>query len=153
MSNFRGIASGVTQRQRSPKELQPPADFGRRALELAESVGRTKQDLLRATKYDSMKTLDRLIKGDGSMHFAAAVLQALQGWGVDVSQLPPLEVGVPDMENASEWVQEWSRLGRKFWATATDEKLSFEMERFRKLVDAAELMAEGTGKVKTLKRP
>lgn len=142
----------MTQRQRSPKELQPPADFGRRALELAESVGRTKQDILRATKYDSMKTLDRLIKGDGSMHFAVAVLQALQGWDADVSQLPPLEVGVPGLENASEWVQEWAQLGRKLWATASDEKLAYEMNRLRELVRAAELMAEGTDRIKTLKR-
>lgn len=155
MSKYRGIAFGVTQGQRSPKKLQPPADFGRKAIELAESVGRTEQDILRATKYDSKKTLDRLIKGEGSMHFAVAVLQALQSWGADVSKLPSLEVGgvVPGIENASEWVQEWARLGRKLWATASDEKLAVEMDRLRKLVEAAELMAEGTDKIKPLKRP
>lgn len=153
MSKYRGIAFGVTQGQRSPKKAQPPADFGRKAIELAASVGRTEQDLLRAAKYDSKKTLDRLIRGEGSMHFAAAVLQALQSFGADVSKLPPLDLGVPGIENQSEWVQEWAQLGRKLWATATDEKLAYEMDRLRKLVEAAELMAEGTEPIKTIKRP
>lgn len=153
MSKYRGIAFGVTQGQRSPRKAQPPADFGRKAIELAASVGKTEQDILRAAKYDSKKTLDRLIKGEGSMHFAAAVLQALQGFGADVSKLPPLDLGVPGIEHASEWVQEWAQLGKKLWATASDEKLKYEMDRLRELVRAAELMAEGTDKVKTLKRP
>lgn len=153
MSKYRGIAFGVMQGQRSTKKLQPPADFGRKAIALAESVGRTEQDILRAAKYDSRKTMDRLIRGDGSMKFAVAVLEALQGFGADVSTLPPLEVGVPALDNASEWVQEWAQLGRKLWTLAGDEKLDFEMTRLRELVHAHEVVAEGTGKVKTLKRP
>ncbi|HEU4727637.1 MAG TPA: hypothetical protein VFT22_07105 [Kofleriaceae bacterium] len=131
--------------QRSPKELQPPADFGRKALELAESVGKTKQDLLKATRYDSMKTLDRLIQGDGSVKFAAAVVQALRSWGADVSQLPRVEMGALPVEGTSEWVQEWADLGRQLYGMAPDEKLDFELERLRELVRAIKIVAEGTG--------
>ncbi len=143
----------MTQGQRPAKELKPPTDFGRKAVELAESVGKTKQDILRATKYDSMKTLDRLIGGDGSMLFAFAVLQALQSWGADVSRLPSLEIAVPGVENAGDWVQEWAALGKELWRLASDEKLTFELNRLRELVHAHRLVAEGTDKVKTLKRP
>lgn len=143
MSIFKGISSGVADARRSKKELQqPPAGFGRAAVELAASVGRTKQDLIRAAGRENMKTLDRLVRDEGSLLFAYAVKKALKEWGADLSKLPSLDDGNGPEE---EWLRESIELGRQLHRLASDERYQFEVDRILEVIRAHELVAEGTG--------
>jgi hypothetical protein len=104
--------------------------------------------LYRAAGYDNRKTLDRLVNGNGTYLSAIAVKKALKGWGVDVSKLPPLD---DDREHAAgepveeEWLREWIELGRELRTVANEDRFEFEVRKLRKLIEAHELVAEGTG--------
>lgn len=141
MSNSREIPFGVTTK--SSKPPQPSAEFGRRALELATSLGKTRQDLVRATSRD-MKTLDRLVRGEGSLLYAYRVLAVLRDWGADVSTLPSLERGEPPLED---WLREWIDLGRRLHDLASEERYLVEVRRIADVIRAHELVAEGTGEL------
>jgi len=143
MSGYSGIAC-VVSNPRRPKQapVQPPAEFGRLAVDLARSVKKSPKDLVRAAGRESMKTLDRLIKGEGSLHFAHDIRRVLKEWGADVSVLPSLdEESNPALE---EWEREWLDLGRSLRRVANDRRFQFELNRIRDVIRAHEVVAEGT---------
>jgi len=86
----------------------------------------------------------RLLRGDGSMLFAIAVKKALKGWGLDVSQLPPIEEDAPAGGAEEEWLQEWVELGKELHRLANEDRFEVEVARIRKVIEAHELVAEGT---------
>lgn len=106
-------------------------------------MGKTQQDLLKATNYDP-KTLTRLAAGSGSLLSALAVKRVLKDWGADVSILPSLdEAGGEPME---EWEREWRELGRQLYRLASEQRMRVEVDRIRDVIRAHELVAEGTDK-------
>ncbi len=150
MTGYRGVAWVVPTKQRSKREAhEPPPEFGRRAVELAATIGKTREDILRATGRSGESTIARLVRGDGSMFFALAVKKALRGWGLDVSKLPSL--GEEDEEGAAgslgsteEWLREWIELGERLHQVASEKRFQVEIERVRQVIRAHELVAEGT---------
>lgn len=121
----------------------PPASFGKQAVRLAQSIGKTRDDLIYATG-KSERTLYRLEAGDGSLGFAISVRETLRQWGADVSTLPPL---VPDdVELSEEWLALWTDLIKRLHALAADDKFDYETKRMIDLVEAHEKVAEGTGR-------
>lgn len=111
---------------------------------MAASIGKTKHDILEAAHYSGVSTIDRLIRGDGSMLAAIAAKKVLKGWGLDVSKLPPLDETGSD-ESIEDWEREWAELGKQLHRLASEERYEVEVARIRKVIEAHELVAEGTG--------
>lgn len=114
-------------------------------VELTEAAGRSRQDLCDAAGYDSAKTIDRLARGEGSLAFALAAKRVLRSWGADVSRLPTLD---EDGDQGDERVREWVELGKRLRQLANDDRFDAELARVQKVIEAHELVAEGTGKHK-----
>lgn len=145
MSKFRRIAWGVaTPRRSRPEPYKPPAEFGQRAIELAKAVGKTPEDLVRAVGYESVKTLARLAKGEGSLEFALAIRDQLQAWGVDTNDLPTLGVersGSP----LEQWERDWLDAGRRLHQLATDERFEEALADVEDWI-RGHLIVKGTGR-------
>jgi hypothetical protein len=148
MTESRGVTCAVPERSPARQKARPSAEWGRRAVELAAAIGKSKQELARAAGYTGGPkdpTIDRLVRGQGSLLLAFAVRRALKDWGIDVSVLPPLE---GDSSLLPDWQQEWNELGEQLHRVATPERFQVEVDRVRKVVEAHELVAEGTGTVR-----
>lgn len=132
----------MTEKQRS--KPRPSAEWGRRAVDLAASIGKTKQDLARESGYTGGPkdpTIDRLMRGQGSLALAYAVRRTLKNWGLDVSKLPTLD----DDEDLPEWKREWIALGDRLWQLADEKRFQVEIDHIRAVIHAHEVVAEGTG--------
>lgn len=114
-----------------------------KVLELAQSVGMTKEDLAEATGRKGESTFERLLKGQGSMNFAASLKLALKERGADVSQLPPIDESEEE-ELLPAWKREWIQLGEILHRLATQERFAAEVDRIRKLAEAHALVAGET---------
>lgn len=116
--------------------------FGQRVFELAAELGKTKQDVMRATNA-SQSTIDRLARGNGSMRFALSVKKVLKDWGADMSKVPPLD---EDAMNGpiDEWMREWIAVGERLHELASEKRFQVEVDRVRDVIRAHELVAEGT---------
>ena len=146
MSRLHEIASAVANIRRSkPDQPRPPAEFGQRAIEIAEQLGKSRQELASAIGYDDPKTLYRLARGDGSIKAALAVRAVLVKWGADVSSLPAIVDGEADVEPAELWEREWAELGRELHRLASDERFQVEVDRIRDVIRSHKIVAEGTG--------
>lgn len=142
----------VSDKHRARQKPHPSAEWGRRAVELAASIGKTKQDLARESGYTGGPkdpTIDRLVRGQGSLLLAYAVKRTLKKWGIDVSQLPPLD-GDEDQDAGAmdDKLREGLEVIRRLWELASDERFRLEIERLEELVRAHELVAQGTGSPK-----
>lgn len=138
----------VSSSRSSGKPSLPPAAFGRSAVRLAQSVGKTRDDLIAATG-KSERTFYRLEAGDGSLQLAIAVRQILRSWGADVSELPSLVDGDDAAETQDEWLATWVDLIKRLHALASDETFERETENMTKLVEAHEYIAKGSGTFKS----
>lgn len=149
MTESRGVTCAVTERTTNRSKARPSGEWGKRAVELATAIGKSKQDLARAAGYTGGPkdvTIDRLMRGQGSMLLAFAVKRALKDWGIDVSLLPPLdgeESALPD------WQREWNELGERLRQVASPERFQVEVDRVIKVIEAHELVAEGTGNLRS----
>lgn len=140
----------VTDKHRARAKPRPSAEWGRRAVELAASIGKSKQDLARESGYTGGPkdpTIDRLVRGEGSLLLAYAVRRTLKNWGLDVSLLPALD----EDEDMPDWKREWIELGERLWQLASDERFQVEIDRIRDVIRAHELVAEGTGQQNKLR--
>lgn len=149
------VASGVTDKRRSDREPHSvSAAFGGLALELASSVGKTKQDLMSAAGM-SVSTINRLIRGQGSPFAAIQIKKILRGWGADVSTLPPVYEDEDASVPMDERLREGTELLRRLWQLATDEHFEETIVDLRDDVRvherAHELIAAGTGEHKRKK--
>ncbi len=134
----------MTDKRRSEREPhRVSAGFGQRAVELAASVGKTKQDLMEAADL-SLSTINRLIRGDGSPLSAIQIKNVLRSWGVDVSSLPSVDADDEGPEPMEDSLREGVELVKRLYHFASDEKYRYEVDRLRRIVDAFELIAEGT---------
>lgn len=141
-----GVASAVVDKRRSENEPhRVSADFGQRALELADEVGKTRQDLINAA--GSVSTFNRLLRGDGSPLSAIKVKNALRAWGADVTSLPAIDAD-DGTHAAEEPLREGFELLRRLYQLADDAKFRYELDRLHKIIDAYKLIAEGTDKLK-----
>lgn len=144
----------VTDKHRFRQKPHPSAEWGRRAVEMAASIGKSKQDLARESGYTGGPkdpTIDRLARGQGSLVLAYAVKRTLKKWGLDVSQLPPLD-GDADDDGGSmdDKLREAIEIVRRLWEVASDERFQLEVERLAELVRAHELVAQGSGQQRKL---
>lgn len=90
-------------------------------------------------------TIDRLVRGDGSIDSAFHAQRVLKSWSLDISQLPALPYAGPaEGETLEPWEQEGLGLLRELRANASQAKWDYEMDRLRDLNDAFRKVAEGT---------
>lgn len=117
------------------------AGFGQRALDLAASVGKTKQDLMEAAKI-SVSTMNRLLRDEGAALSAMDVKNALRGWGVDVlKELPPVYADEDGTEPSDEMLREWFEVGKRLRVLASDQRFRIALDDAKELVRAHELVA------------
>jgi hypothetical protein len=135
----------VPQGRRAKREPhRPSAEFGKGVVALLAELGKSREDLLRATKYSGTSTIERLTRGEGSMLFAIHAKRALKEWGADVGKLPPLDDAEDGGEPLEEWQREWRELGERLHQLASDKRFQVEVDRIREVIRAHELVAEGT---------
>ena len=142
MSIFSGLPWGVTEKQQrsKPEPGRPSAEWGRQAVELAATIGKTRKDIEKHTGRDS-KTIERLVGGKGSLVMAHAVLDALRDWGLDASKLPPLDDSAAIV--VAPGLREWLALGERLLSLATPKRFAAEVSRVRDVVRAYEIVVEG----------
>lgn len=104
------MVSEMKTETRKKEPTRPPQGFGDAVLRLANSVGKTKADILRATGKQE-RTFGRLNEGRGSLIFAHSVVRVLKSWGADVSKLPGLDETVG--ANFEPWMQQWIEVGER----------------------------------------
>lgn len=140
MTNDDEVTSDMPTKHRSkPERKRPSADWGHQAVALAELAGKTKHDLAAAAGYYGdykSRTIDRLLRGEGSMLTAYAVLGALRQWGLDTSKLPPLDEEHADVPDS---LREWLALGERLHSLTPPQRFNQELDRVRQLVRAHEL--------------
>lgn len=130
--------------EREPHRVS--AGFGQKAIELAASVGKTKQDLMDAANL-SLSTINRLIRGDGSPLSAIQIKNVLRSWGADVSSLPPVDADDDGPEPMDEKLREAIELVRKIWEVASEKRFQVVIDDVHDVIRAHEIVARGTGEI------